>query len=105
MSIEIILIVAMLAVTYLPRMLPFALASRIRLPMWMQEAMSYVPIAVLTVIIVQTSLFKQDQLQLTLTNPYIWAAFAAFVVARIQAKLFITVLSGLIVFFIAKLML
>ena len=51
---EVLLITAMALVTYIPRLLPFALASRIRLPKSMQQALSYVPIAILSVIIAQS---------------------------------------------------
>ncbi|MDU0356169.1 AzlD domain-containing protein [Paraglaciecola aquimarina] len=57
---EAFLILAMATVTFVPRLLPFALASRLKLPKFMQQALSYVPIAILTVIIVQ-SIFYRDQ--------------------------------------------
>jgi len=91
-----LLIAAMVAVTFLPRYLPFYLASKLQLPSSVEQALNYVPIAVLTIIVVQTSLFKDGQLALSLDNPYIGASIAAFVIALLQKRLFVTIATGLV---------
>lgn len=91
-----LLIAAMMAVTFLPRYLPFYLASKLKLPSSVENALSYVPIAVLTIIVVQTSLFKEGQLAMNLNNPYIGASTVAFVVALCQKRLFVTIVAGLV---------
>ncbi|MDN4501117.1 AzlD domain-containing protein [Alteromonadaceae bacterium BrNp21-10] len=96
------LIAGMVLVTFIPRYLPFALASRIRLPHALEQALNYVPIAVLTVIIVQTSLYADGKLFIAVSNPYIWGATAAFITAVIQPRLFISILMGLLTYAGAK---
>lgn len=91
-----LLIAAMVAVTFLPRYLPFYLASKLQLPRGVEQALNYVPIAVLTIIVVQTSLFKEGQLVMSLDNPYIGASIVAFVVALWQKRLFVTIAAGLV---------
>ncbi len=91
-----LLIAAMVAVTFLPRYLPFYLASKLQLPRSVEQALNYVPIAVLTIIVVQTSLFREGQLAMSLDNPYIGASIVAFVVALWQKRLFVTILAGLV---------
>lgn len=90
-----LLIAAMVAVTFLPRYLPFYLASKLQLPGSVEQALNYVPIAVLTIIVVQTSLFKDGQIALSLDNPYIGASVVAFMVALLQRRLFVTIVAGL----------
>lgn len=97
-----LLIAAMVAVTFLPRYLPFYLASKLQLPHGVEQALNYVPIAVLTIIVVQTSLFKDGQLALSLDNPYIGASVVAFVVALLQKRLFVTIVAGLICYAILR---
>lgn len=92
----ILLIAGMVAVTFLPRYLPFLLASRLKLPHSIEQALNYVPIAVLTIIVVQTSLFKNGQLALSFDNPYIDASIVAFFTALLQKRLFVTIAVGLI---------
>ena len=91
-----LLLLAMVAVTFLPRYIPFYLASKLQLPRSVEQALNYVPIAVLTIIVVQTSLFKDGQLALNLDNPYIGASLVAFVVALLQKRLFVTIAAGLV---------
>ena len=91
-----LLIAGMVAVTFLPRYLPFFLAHRLHLPRSVEQALNYVPIAVLTIIVVQTSLFREGQLSLTIDNPYIGASIVATFTALLQKRLFVTIVLGLI---------
>lgn len=92
---DVLLIIAMTLVTFIPRALPLALASRMHLPARVQQALNYVPIAVLTVIIVQTGFFTQGHLNISIQNPYLWASSAALLTALLQKRLFVTILVGL----------
>lgn len=99
---EILLIAAMAIVTFIPRYLPFALSERLRFPKLIQDALQYVPVAVLTVIIVQSSFFQQRELHISGSNPYLWAILSAFIVARLQKNMLITILSGMAAFGLVK---
>jgi branched-subunit amino acid transport protein len=99
---EVFLIAAMAAVTFIPRLLPFALASRLRLPKSIQQALSYVPIAILSVIIAQSIFYRNGALALHMDNPFLWSGLVAFITVLIQKRLFVTILMGLISYSILK---
>ena len=101
---EWLLIFLMAAVTYIPRYLPFALAGRIRIPARLEQALDFVPIAVLTAIIAQASLYRDGVLNLSLGNYHALAALVAFVVALLTRHLFATIAAGLIAFGLLKLL-
>ena len=102
---EWLLIFLMAAVTYIPRYLPFALAGRIRIPARLEQALDFVPIAVLTAIIAQASLYRDGVLNLSLGNYHAMAALVAFVVALLTRHLFATIAAGLVAFALLKLLL
>lgn len=96
--IDVIFIGSMMLVTFLPRVIPLALASRMHLPAAIQQALTYVPIAVLTIIVVQTVFYAKGQLFISLQNPYILASAAALVASLLQSRLFVTIILGLITY-------
>ena len=95
---EWLLIFLMALVTFLPRYLPFALAGRLKIPNTMEQALGFVPIAVLTAIIAQTALVRDGSIDLTWGNHHALATLAAFVVAVWTRHLFATIGVGLVVF-------
>ena len=97
-----LLIAGMALVTFLPRYLPFLLAGRIRLPAWLQQALEFVPIAVLTAIIAQVSLVREGQLSIGWDNDYLMASIVAMLVALVQRSLLVTVLCGMSAFFVLR---
>lgn len=98
-----LLIFAMAAVTYLPRYLPFALAGKVQVPRRLEQALEFVPIAVLTAIIVQTAVFREGQAVLNATNHHALAAIVAFIVALSGRPMFTTIAAGLACFFLLRL--
>lgn len=95
------LIAGMALLTFLPRYLPLRLAGRLQLPRELERALNYVPIAVLTAIVVQTTLVQQGSLHLSLENHRLLAALCAIGAALIWRNLFVTVVIGLISFVLA----
>ncbi|MGH1543770.1 MAG: AzlD domain-containing protein [Arenicella sp.] len=93
---EVLLIAGMVLVTFIPRYLPILLAGKINIPPLLEEALNFVPIAVLTVIIAQTTLFRDGQLALSVHNAHLIAMLCAFVAALVWKRLFLTVLIGLL---------
>lgn len=100
----VLLIVSMTAVTFLPRYLPFYFATRIKLPLGVKQALTYVPIAVLTIMVVQTSLIRDGELSIRVTNPYLWASLAAAACALVQKRLLLTVAAGLLVYALVRIL-
>ena len=97
------LVLSMAAVTFVPRYIPMFLANRLVLPKFVEQALTYVPIAILTIIVVQTVLYKDQVLLLTWQNPYIGGSIAAFIAAILQKRLFVTIAVGLLTYCILKL--
>ena len=97
MSIE-LLILGMMLVTFIPRYLPFALAGRIQLPARVKSALDFVPIAVLTAIIVQVTLVRDGSVELSLTNFHLPAVLSAAAVAHFTRHLFGAIGAGLCVY-------
>lgn len=98
---EWLLIVGMMAVTFVPRYLPIALAGSFRIPPLLRKALEFVPIAVLTAIISQTSLIHDGEFDIAFDNAYLYGLVAATVTAWITKNTFKTILVGLIAYSIA----
>ena len=96
------LIASMALLTFLPRYIPFLLAGRVTIPQWLSEALGFVPIAVLTTIIVQSSLIRDGDLSVSWQNHHLIAAIIAFFVALASRHLFLTIALGLISFAIME---
>ncbi len=99
---EWMMISAMSVLTFTPRYLPFVIAGKVKIPTMLERALTFVPIAVLSSIITQSSLFSEGEMALNLANHHLIAAMAAFVSALISKRLFLIVIVGLIAFLIAK---
>ena len=97
-----LLIAGMAVLTFVPRYIPFGLAGKVSIPPLMSQALSYVPIAVLTVIIVQTTIFRDGELMLTVQNHHLIAAIIAFFASLITKHQFLSIGLGLISFLIMK---
>ena len=85
-------------VTFIPRYLPFGLAGRIKLPPLVVTALDFVPIAVLTAIVVQVSAIRDGVIRFDLGNHHLTAALVATVIALTSKNLFMTILGGLAVY-------
>ena len=95
------LIIGMMAVTFIPRYLPIALAGRFRIHPLFKRALEFVPIAVLTAIISQTSLIHQGEMHVAIDNAYLYALVAAIITAFVTKHTFKTILIGLLIYTIA----
>ena len=99
---EWLLIGLMALVTFLPRYLPFALAGRVRLSPWLEHALGFVPIAVLTAIVAQAAMIRDGAMALQLDNFHALATVVAFAVSLATRHLFLTIISGLGAFVLLK---
>ena len=90
-----ILILGMMVVTFGPRYLPIALAGKFHIPPLLQQALDFVPIAVLTAIIAQTSLVHDGELHLAFDNHYLYGLIAAGFTAWLTKHTFLTIIVGL----------
>ncbi len=100
---DVLLIAGMFVATYSIRYLPFAYAHKISFPVWLQQALSYVPVAALVAIIAPVVLFHgTDNMDLSLQNAHLVAAVVAFAISLLSRSMLFTVMSGLIMFTLIK---
>ena len=97
-----LLIALMALVTYVPRVLPFALAGRLHVPPTLERGLEFVPIAVLTAIITRSALVQDGAVDLSLGNYHALAALCAFAAALLTRHLFITIAAGLACFAVLR---
>ena len=99
---EWMLIIGMTLVTFLPRYIPIAIAGKIKVTPLLSLALSYVPIAVMSVIIVQGAMISNGELSITMENSKLIASISSFLTAVATKHMFLTIGVGLITFFIMK---
>lgn len=95
---EILLTLGMVAVTFPMRYLPMLLVGRVELSDGVRRSLEYVPVAVLTAIIVPMVLKPSGTLQLSLDNSYLFASIVAGVLAWKYQNLLATIGGGLVTF-------
>lgn len=99
---EWLLIFCMAIVTFLPRLMPMALADKLVLPEWLKSALAYVPIAVLTAIVTQAAFVRGGELDISMTNFHAISGGVALVVSLLTRHLFLTIGAGLLCYVILK---
>src|SRR5512138_2500928 len=90
------IIIGMGIVTFGIRLVPIVLLGRIEIPLIVQRALRFVPPAVLTAIVVPELLYRNDQIDLSLTNARLLAGLIAIVVAWRTKNALITIGVGMI---------
>ena len=90
-------------VTLIPRILPFIVLSKIRLPAWGMRWLGYIPVAVMAALLGQ-SLFVADGLFAPQRDGLL-AAVPALLVAFFSRSLLATVLTGMAVMIVLRNML
>ncbi|TYL47721.1 AzlD domain-containing protein [Marinomonas sp. IMCC 4694] len=98
----ILIIMGMFVVTFGVRFVLFARAHKVIMPVFVEKALKYVPVAVLTAIITPMIFVRGDQLVLSVFNPWLLGALAAFAVGVWRQHQLLTILVGVMVFFAAK---
>lgn len=89
-------ILGMAVVTYATRAGLLLAGGRVRLPPRLEQALRYLPVALLTAIVVPAMLVRNDALALTWRNDYLWAGIVCIVVAWRTKNVLWTVLTGLL---------
>lgn len=87
--------IGMFAVTYLPRVLPLTILSRVKLPRLIIDVLEYLPVAILGALLVPTLLQANGRIDISLDNYLLIAAVLTAVVSVLTKKLFIIVLAGI----------
>lgn len=92
-----LLILACMAVTVLPRVLPLSLAHRIRLPQWFLAWLQYVPIAVISALFFREVLLLNGEWR-QWHDPYLLAAWPTLAVAIVSRHILLTIIIGTLLF-------
>jgi branched-subunit amino acid transport protein len=98
-------ILGMGVVTYLPRLLPAWFLRGRELPPFVTAWLSYIPVAILAALLLPSLLVQDGMLNLGIKNLYVWAAVPAILVAWKKKSLFATVIVGMVVVALARLLL
>ena len=94
------MILGMAAVTVFIKAAIFVLGGRVAFPPLLQQALGFVPVAVLTAIIVPMVLAPHGEgAELTWRNPQLVASIAAILVCAATRRQLLTIVIALIVFF------
>jgi len=99
---EWLLVIAMSLLTFFPRYIPIGLAGKVKISPLIERSLKFVPIAVLTSIITQSSFFREGELALNITNYYLIATLVSFITARASNHVFLVVSVGMATFFLLK---
>jgi branched-subunit amino acid transport protein len=95
-----VMILGMAAVTVAVKAALFILGDRIVFPPLLKEALGFVPVTVLTAIIVPMVLApKGEGLELTWRNPHLVGAAVAILVCVVAGRQLLTIVAALAVFF------
>ena len=91
-----LIVIGMGLVTFGIRLVPIVLLGRIEIPLIVQRSLRFVPPAVLTAIIVPELLYRNNQIDVSLTNVRLLAGLIAIVVAWRTKNALITIGVGMI---------
>lgn len=98
-------ILGMAAVTYLPRLLPTWLLSSRELPRWLVAWLRNVPVAVLAAMLLPSIVTQRGQLYVSHENLFLLAAVPTLLMAWTTRSLFGSVITGITVVSLARLLL
>lgn|SRR5690554_6922341 len=100
----IIIILGMSLVTHLPRIIPLVVLSKLNLPQILLTWLKYIPVAVLSALLVPTVLMPSGELSIAIDNKSLIASIPCLIVAIKTKNLFYTVLAGIFGMFILQLL-
>lgn len=98
----IVTLIGMAVVTYLPRLLPAWYLRNKKLPPFLVAWLRYVPIAVLSALLLPALLIQDDVLNFSPTNLYLWAAIPAIWIAWRTKSMFATVIVAMLLIALAR---
>ncbi|ULO05066.1 AzlD domain-containing protein [Paenibacillus sp. 19GGS1-52] len=90
------IIIGAALVTFIPRVLPLMLLSRITIPSWGMRWLNFVPIAVMSALIAQELFVQNGEFTFPSNNLELFAALPTFWVAIKTRSLLGTVVTGII---------
>ncbi|HOA22746.1 MAG TPA: AzlD domain-containing protein [Aggregatilineales bacterium] len=98
-----LIIVGMAVVTYIPRALPMLALSQRKLPEPVAVWLRYVPVAVLSALLLPSLVVQEGRLDLSAGNLFLWAAIPTLLVAWRTRSMFGAVITGMLIVALARL--
>ena len=100
---EVVLVLGMFCVTYFIRYIPLSFSNNFELTLYFEKGLKYVTTAVIMAIS-SLAIFTHDDgnLNFNVTNLYIYGALGSFISGFLFQKLLLTILFGMLTFFIFK---
>lgn len=99
----VLIIVGMFVVTFGIRFCLLARASKVVMPSWVEGALGFVPVSVLAAIIMPMVFMPNGQFDIGFSNPWLLGAIAAFAVGLLKQNQLLTIVVGVVVFYLCKL--
>ncbi|AEF54916.1 AzlD domain-containing protein [Marinomonas posidonica] len=99
---SLVIILGMFVVTFGVRFVLLARAHKVTMPDYVERALKYMPVAVLTAIITPMVLMPSGEMDVSLDNPWLLGALAAFAVGIYRQHQLLTIVIGVLVFFVAR---
>jgi len=96
-----LLVVGMGVVTYIPRWVPIVFLSRRRLPSWFTEWLDFIPVAILSALVFPELVTSGSPRSLDLLRPQFIVALPTFIFALKTRSLGGTVVTGMLLFWLA----
>jgi len=100
---EILLIAGMMAVTFGVRYSMLALSGRMQFSKRVEQALRFVPVAVLTALCVPILIKPEGSWFLSFDNSYLVAGVVSIVIAAISRNLLLTIILGMALFLVLHL--
>jgi len=98
----IILIIGMGLVTYLARLIPLLVLSRRNLPKWLSEGLDIIPVAILSAILLPLLVTSGEPKRIEFFQPELLVAIPTFIFALKTRSLSLTIVLGMLLFWIAS---
>jgi len=92
-------------VTFIPRVVPLMVLSRIRIPDWGMRWLGYVPISIMAALIGQELFTQNGELQFVAGNLKLLAAVPTLIAAIWTKSLLVTVITGIVSMMLLRLFL
>jgi len=91
------LFLGMFFVTYLPRVLPLTILSRVTLPRFIIDVLGYVPIAILSALLIPSLIMSDGNIDFSLNNSLLIAGILTAIISIFTKKLVLIVVFGIII--------
>ena len=95
-----ILIVGMAIVTYVPRMIPLLIFSKINLPPWLESWLKYIPVGIFSALVFPDIFIRNQMFSMTINNIELISSILVFAVAFKTRSLGLSVIVGIISYWV-----